>query len=56
MKESKTGDVFPACAGMIRAMYEELKQLGGVPRVRGDDPKDAVRWLDTTLCSPRARG
>ena len=48
--------VFPAHAGMIRAMPQPAMSRMRVPRTRGDDPFEE-RWYQSKLmCSPHTRG
>ena len=49
-------NVFPACAGMILAFGFVLIAVGGVPRMRGDDPMWSNVNTRTRACSPHARG
>ena len=48
--------VFPACAGMFRAMRPMLRVARCFPRVRGDVPRMAVPVRTAWAFSPRARG
>ena len=46
--------MFPASAGMIRGKPGVYAAVGGVPRIRGDDP--ACGRATAILCVPRIRG
>ena len=48
--------MFPACAGMNRDISLDAFFAFYVPRVRGDEPKEAVGIERELACSPRARG
>ena len=48
--------MFPAHAGMNRAVSKGDVQLADVPRTRGDEP---IAWdvlRDSSRCSPHTRG
>ena len=53
MSEQK---VFPAYAGMIPGVSERSNRRGGVPRIRGDDPRFSARPRMGQRCSPHTRG
>ena len=48
--------VFPARAGMSRAVYVEDFPVGGVPRASGDEPDASTGGRKRYVCSPRERG
>ena len=48
--------VFPAFAGMNRAVSPGRQEVGGVPRVRGDEPVTILPYSPNASCSPRSRG
>ena len=48
--------VFPAYAGMIRWHRSSLSRRHSVPRLRGDDPSDALAETIDVGCSPPTRG
>ena len=54
--DTRSHDVFPACAGMFLWRIKGLRSRYGFPRVRGDVP--AAPMIRRCLClfSPRARG
>ncbi len=56
LREEAKPYMFPACAGMNRAMSVATLELLHVPRVRGDEPRKPPSVLDQSECSPRARG
>ena len=48
--------MFPAYAGMIPADIEAIKQLVGVPRIRGDDPHPTRKDKGTHQVFPAYAG
>ena len=48
--------VFPACAGMDRALRGRRTCRSGVPRMRGDGPRSTRPRFRRSACSPHARG
>ena len=48
--------MFPARAGMSLMESLGFLLIVYVPRASGDEPKIAVIWLLSTVCSPRERG
>ena len=51
-----TAYVFPACAGMSPERREEVRQVEGFPRMRGDEPwSEGLNGRDVVF-SPHARG
>ena len=47
---------FPACAGMNRLPSRYCPHVYGVPRMRGDEPRDRTwKWYQNES-SPHARG
>ena len=49
-------DVFPAHAGMDRQAGNQQSEVRGVPRARGDGPRQNAIRRPTWSCSPRTRG
>ena len=48
--------VFPAPAGMNRALDNWTTTYAGVPRASGDEPMSEATEAATPSCSPRQRG
>ena len=48
--------VFPACAGMFRAIGDLFYAIACFPRVRGDVPGNGQPMIELDKFSPRARG
>ncbi len=48
--------VYPACAGIDRTSARCVCSMGGLPRMRGDRPRNEKRTRRRTLFTPHARG
>ncbi len=49
-------DVYPACAGIDHRMQNEMPELAGLPRMRGDRPHFTTSRYSTVGFTPHARG
>src|SRR5690554_4896534 len=48
--------LFPADAGMYRALPDRAREPGTVPRRRGDVPAALLSFTNSGICSPQTRG
>ncbi len=51
-----TDMVSPACAGMILELMCNIKERGGEPRMRGDDPRFQHEYRTESKVSPACAG
>ena len=50
------GEVFPACAGVVRMSSRRTRSRSGLPRMRGGGPQPVAATITPPMSSPHARG